>query len=45
MNANFANTCEWFGDNKISVHFGADKAKSIPFVSKSKNKYVKKLKL
>ena len=25
----FENLCDWFVDNKLSIHFGEDKAKSI----------------
>ena len=31
LNRNFSNICEWFVDNKSSIHFGEDKTKSIPF--------------
>ena len=30
--------CDWFADNKLSIHFGEDKTKSILFSSKSKIK-------
>ena len=30
--------CDWFVDNKLSIHFGEDKTKSILFSSKSKIK-------
>ena len=36
LNKEFANMCEWFVDNKLSVHFGKDKTKCILF-SKVKN--------
>ena len=42
LNRDFANICEWFVDNKLSIHFGEDKTKSILFASKrkvSKTKY------
>ena len=32
----FVNVCEWFVDNKRSIHFGEDKTKCILF-SKEKN--------
>ena len=38
MNKDFANLCDWFVDNKLSVHFGKDKTKSILFTSKRKLK-------
>ena len=34
LNENFENFCDWFVDNKLSIHFGEDKAKSILFASK-----------
>ena len=34
LNEDFANICDWFGDNKLSIHFGEDKTKSILFASK-----------
>ena len=38
LNKNFDNICHWFADNKLSIHFGEDKTKSILFVSKRKTK-------
>ena len=38
LNRDFSSLCEWFIDNKLSVHFGEDKTKSILFGSKSKIK-------
>ena len=35
-NKEFANVCDWFVDNKLSVHFGEDKIKCILF-SRDKN--------
>ena len=43
LNKDFENICDWFADNKLSVHFGKDKTKVIPFVSKHKIKRVRKL--
>ena len=43
MNKYFSNLCEWFLDNKLSIHFGEDKTKSILFGSKHKLKKVGKL--
>ena len=34
LNNDFENNCDWFIDNKVSIHFGDDKIKSILFVSK-----------
>ena len=31
LNYDFNNLCEWFIDNKLSVHFGEDKIKNILF--------------
>ena len=29
LNKNFSKLCDWFVDNKLSIHFGEDKTKSI----------------
>ena len=39
----FSSICDWFVDNKLSIHFGKNKTKSILFASKFKNKNIKKL--
>ena len=39
----FSNLCEWLPDNKLSIHFGEDKTKSILFGSKRKLRKVGKL--
>ena len=44
-NEDFCNTCDWFVDNKISIHFGEDLTKWILFVSRFKNKNIKKIKI
>ena len=31
LNEEFSSLCQWFIDNKLSVHFGKDKTKSILF--------------
>ena len=36
LNNGFINLCEWFLDNKLSIHFGEDKNKSILFGAKRK---------
>ena len=42
LNEDPANICDWFVDNKLSIHFGEDKTKSILFASKHKiNSYQK----
>ena len=43
LNKDFANLCDWFVDNKLSIHFGDDKTKSILFASKMKVKMIAKL--
>ena len=36
LNEDFSNLCDWFVDNKLSIHFGEDKTKSILFTNKRK---------
>ena len=36
LNQDFSNLCNWFIDNKLSIHLGEDKTKSILFASKRK---------
>ena len=43
LNKDFESICTWFVDNKLSIHFGDDKPKSILFASKFKIKKVRKL--
>ena len=43
LTKNFKNICDWFVDNKLSVHFGEDKTKSILFSSKRNLKLVEEL--
>ena len=43
INNYFENNYKWFVDNKLSIHFGEDKTKSILFVSLRKIKNIKKL--
>ena len=31
LNTDFSDVCDCFVDNKLSIHFGEDKAKCIPF--------------
>ena len=45
LNRDFTNICEWFVDNRLSIHFGEDKTKSILFASKRKIKKAPKLKI
>ena len=42
LNVDFSNICDWFLDNKLSIHFGEDKTKSILFGSKFEKKNIKK---
>ena len=37
------NLCDWFVDNKLSIHFGEDKTKSIRFASKRRAKNIRQL--
>ena len=43
LNEDFENLCDWFVDNKLSIHFGEDKTKSILFVSKRRAKNIRQL--
>ena len=45
LNEDFAHICDWFVDNKLSIHFGENKTKSIVFASKSKIKKLQKLEI
>ena len=36
LNKNFSSICDWFVDNKLSIHFGEDKTKCILFGTKQK---------
>ena len=38
LNTDFNNLCDWFVDNKLSIHFGEDKTKSILFSPKNQRK-------
>ena len=38
LNKKFSDLCDWFLDNKLSIHFGDDKTKCILFASKNKVK-------
>ena len=40
LTKDFSNICDWFVDNKLSIHFGEDKMKSILFSSKRNLKLV-----
>ena len=43
LNEDFENLCDWFADNKLSIHFGEDKTKSILFASKRRAKNIRQL--
>ena len=43
LNEDFCNICDCFVDNKLSIHFGEDKTKSILFASKFKRKNILKI--
>ena len=43
LNEDFENLCDWFVDNKLSIHFGEDKTKSIHFASKRIVKNIRQL--
>ena len=45
LNEDFANIFDWFVDNKLSIHFGEDKTKSILFASKRKIKKLQRLEI
>ena len=45
LTEDFANLCDWFFDDKLSIHFGEDKTKSILFASKRKIKKLHKLEI
>ena len=45
LNEDFANICDWFVDNKLSIHCGEDKTKSILFASKLKIQKLQKLEI
>ena len=36
LTKNVSNICDWFVDNKLSIHFGEDKTKSILFSTKNR---------
>ena len=43
LNRNFSNICDWFVDNKLSIHFGEDKTKSVLLAPLNKCKKLRKL--
>ena len=38
LNKKFSSVCDWFVDNKLSIHFGQDKTKCILFGTKKRLK-------
>ena len=45
LNRNFNTLCDWFVDNKLSIHFGEDKTKSILFGTNKRLKNLPDLKI
>ena len=45
LNEDFANICDWFVDNKLSIHFGEDKTKSFLLAFKCNIKKLQKLEI
>ena len=43
LNRNFNSLCDWFVENKLSIHFGEDKTKSIVFGTHKRLKNLEKL--
>ena len=43
LNEDFENLCNWFVENKLSIHFGEDKTKAILFASKRRAKNIRQL--
>ena len=43
LNQDFNNLCDWFVDNKLSIHFGEDKTKSIIFGNQQKLRNLRNL--
>ena len=43
LNKDFENICDWFVDNRLSIHFDEDKTKSILFASKQRAKNARQL--
>ena len=43
LNKDFTNLCEWFVDNKLSIHLGEEKTKCILFGSKLNLKMLESL--
>ena len=43
LTKDFRNICDWFADNKLSIHFGEDRTKSILFSSNRNLKLVQEL--
>ena len=43
LNKDFNSLCDWFVDNKLSIHFGEDKTKSILFGTRKKLKNLREL--
>ena len=42
LNTDFSSLCDWFIDNKLSVHFGDEKTKSYPIWNQMATKTAKR---
>ena len=40
LTKNFSNICDWFVDNKLSIHFGEDRTKSFLFSTKNRKRKI-----
>ena len=40
LTKNFSNICDWFADNKLSIHFEEDKTKSILTSTKTRKRKI-----
>ena len=40
LTKNLSNICDWFMDNKLSIHFGEDKTKSVLFSTKNRKRKI-----
>ena len=43
LREDFENLCDWFVDNKLSIHFGEDKTRSVLFASKQRAQNIRQL--
>ena len=40
LKKNFSSLCDWFVDNKLSIHFGEEKTKSMLFKQQTQGKKI-----